>query len=52
MTCYRCGDDQNLVRDDAAPTGAVCVWCLQHREGLNEEWGADNATQALERGPR
>jgi hypothetical protein len=36
MTCFRCGDDQNLIRDDAADTGAVCAWCLQHPEGFNE----------------
>lgn len=36
MDCFRCGDDQNLIRDDAAPTGAICVWCLQHPDGLNE----------------
>ena len=54
MICFRCGDTQNLLRDTAVDTGAVCVWCLQHPDGFNEddEWGEDSATQALARGPR
>jgi hypothetical protein len=37
MICFRCGDDQNLVRSDETPTGAICAWCLQHGDELNEQ---------------